>query len=59
LPADIDGARAPVTAADVKPWLDLIERLEDDSDFYRAACQRASTAAEAFSPAILGPRYSA
>ncbi len=59
LPADIDGARTPVTAADVKPWLDLIERLEDDSDFYQAACQRASTAAEAFSPASLGPRYSA
>lgn len=53
-----DGSTLP-TAADVRPWLETIVRLWDDTAFHRAANRRACAAAEAWHPAQLLPRFEA
>jgi glycosyltransferase involved in cell wall biosynthesis len=58
LPPDVDlSLRAPVAPEVVRPWLDLIERLEDDAEFYRAASDAALRAAERYRPERLRREY--
>ncbi len=45
------------SAEDVAPWLDLMERLEGDGQFYERESQRALAAASVYLPENLGPRY--
>jgi glycosyltransferase involved in cell wall biosynthesis len=47
----------PVAVEVVEPWLDLIERLEDDAEFYRAESERALEASAIYRPENLAPRY--
>ena len=46
----------PVSAEDVAPWLDCMERLVDDATYAQASA-RARVAGEAYQPAVLAPRY--
>jgi glycosyltransferase involved in cell wall biosynthesis len=58
LPPEIDlTLRAPVAPAVVSPWVDLIERLEDDAEFYRTASEAARKAAERYRPERLRREY--
>jgi glycosyltransferase involved in cell wall biosynthesis len=58
LPADVDlSVRAPVAPEVVRPWVDLIERLEDDAEFYRGASEAALRAAERYRPERLRREY--
>jgi glycosyltransferase involved in cell wall biosynthesis len=61
LSADSPGVTAnqPVLVATevVEPWIDLIERLEDDAEFYRAESERALAASAMYRPENLAPRY--
>jgi hypothetical protein len=41
----------------VKPWIDLIEKLEGDAAFYSGECARARQAAATYLPERLAPRY--
>ncbi len=47
----------PVSPDVVEPWIDLIERLEGDPDFYREESGRALAAAAIYRPENLAPRY--
>jgi glycosyltransferase involved in cell wall biosynthesis len=47
----------PVSPEVVEPWIELILRLEDDSDFYREESDRALQAASIYRPENLAPRY--
>lgn len=47
----------PVAAEVVEPWIELIERLEDDAEFYRAESERALAASAMYRPENLAPRY--
>ena len=51
------GQAVPVAAEVVEPWIDLIERLEDDAEFYRAESERALAASTMYRPENLAPRY--
>ncbi len=58
LPADFHPAsQAPVNAAAVKPWIDVIERLAFDEPFYQAEVERARQAAQLYHPENLRPMY--
>jgi glycosyltransferase involved in cell wall biosynthesis len=60
LPPEIDlSLRAPVAREVVTPWVDLIERLEDDAAFYRQASEAALRAAERYQPEKLRAEYAA
>jgi glycosyltransferase involved in cell wall biosynthesis len=57
LPAALTPATTtPVGADEVRPWLEVIERLADDT-FYATASARARAAGEAYLPQNLAPRY--
>ncbi len=45
--------------ADVEPWLQIVERLWDDPEFYAAEQARARAAAESFRAEALAPLYEA
>jgi glycosyltransferase involved in cell wall biosynthesis len=47
----------PVEPEVVEPWIGLIERLEDDAEFYRVESERALAASQIYRPENLGPRY--
>jgi glycosyltransferase involved in cell wall biosynthesis len=47
----------PVEPEVVEPWIGLIERLEDDAEFYRAESERALAAGQMYRPENLSPRY--
>ena len=58
LPNDLTlHTKAPVSAAAVEPWLDLLVRLTDDAEFYAAACRRAADAAIAYRSERVAPQY--
>lgn len=58
LPADYQfSSRVPVRAADVQPWMDVIERLAFDEPFYQAEAEKARQAAELYRPENLRPMY--
>lgn len=47
----------PASAAEVEPWMEIVERLEDDPAFYAAQRALALQAARAYSKPSLLPRY--
>lgn len=47
----------PVAADVVQPWIDVIIRLFDDEDFYRAESEKARKASERFRPEALSQQY--
>ena len=47
----------PVEAKVVRPWIDLISRLEDDEDFYQRHSSLAREAGQIYHPDRLIPRY--
>lgn len=47
----------PVDAEVVEPWLELMERLEGDAEFYAEESARAREAGKVYWPENLGPRY--
>jgi len=47
----------PVAPSLVAPWVKLIQRLEDDHDFYEQQSARAHEAAQIYKPENLAPRY--
>ncbi len=49
--------RMPVSADDVKPWLELMLKLADDEAFYANAVIRARSAGNAYRTAVMAPRY--
>ena len=49
--------KTPVEPAAVGAWLDLICRLEDNSEFYAAAHDKALLAGGSFLPDVLRPKY--
>jgi glycosyltransferase involved in cell wall biosynthesis len=51
-----ESQRVP-TAAEVEPWLDTLIRLWDDAAFYERQRERCLTAAEAWRPERVLPRY--
>lgn len=58
LPPEIDlSLRAPVAPEVVRPWVDLIARLEDDAEFYRTASEAALRASERYRPERLRAEY--
>ncbi len=58
LPASLTlETRAPVAAADVAAWLEVMLKLADDPACYSAASQRALAAGQAWHPDRLNPRY--
>lgn len=61
LPLPIDygpNTRAPLPAAAIEEWTELIARITRDEAFYAAESEKARKAAEAFNPQSLAPRYS-
>ncbi|MBV9657229.1 MAG: glycosyltransferase family 4 protein [Verrucomicrobia bacterium] len=58
LPVEVNlTTRLPVSPAIVQPWINLIERLADDAEFYEAQSRRAREAGRYFHPESLAPRY--
>ena len=58
IPPDVTPATdRPVAPEVVKPWIDLIEKLEGDAAFYSGECARARQAAATYLPERLAPRY--
>ncbi len=58
LPASLTlETRTPVVAADVAPWLELIEQLADDDAFYAESSARAKSAGDFYLPDTLASRY--
>lgn len=51
------GDRRPVSAETVQPWIDVIVRMFDDEEFYRAESTKAREAAKRFLPEMLAPQY--
>jgi hypothetical protein len=51
--------RAPLPAAAVEAWVDLIQRLTGDDAFYAVESEKALQAGRALDPAVLAPRYAA
>jgi len=49
--------RVPVSPEVVQPWIDVIVRMFDDEEFYRAECAKAREAAKRFLPEVLAPQY--
>lgn len=47
----------PVAPSVVAPWVKLIQRLEDDQEFYEHHSARAREAAQIYNPENLAPRY--
>lgn len=47
----------PASAADVEPWMELVQRLEDDPTFYTAQRARALEAGRIYAKQTLLPRY--
>ena len=48
-----------LTSEEVAPWVETIERLWDDADFYEAESRRCLRAAETWRPERLLPRFEA
>jgi len=58
LPDDLTvETRKPVSAAAVKPWIDVVERLCFDEPFYQAEVARAIAASEMYKPENIAPQY--
>ncbi|MGZ4815938.1 MAG: glycosyltransferase family 4 protein [Terriglobales bacterium] len=58
VPEEITPARRePLPSEVVQPWIDVIIRMFDDEEFYRAECEKARTAARKFLPETLAPEY--
>ena len=52
------GAEIP-TAEEVAPWVEAIERLYDDEEYYQGHSERSLLAAQAWRPVALLPRFEA
>lgn len=50
-------AMQPVGEREAGPWVELIERLNDDAGFYLSACERARREGEGLRFSALAPRY--
>jgi len=58
VPEEITPAtQKPVAPEVVQPWIDVIIRMFDDEDFYKAECDKARKAAKKFLPETLAPQY--
>jgi len=49
-------AKQPLEPADVRPWIEVIERLYDDEAFYQEQCERAREASRVYLPENLAPK---
>jgi len=58
VPEEITPARRePVSAQVVQPWIEIIIRMFDDEEFYKAESAKAREAAKKFLPGTLAPQY--
>jgi len=58
LPDDLTlESRKPVSAKAVQPWIDVIERLCFDEEFYQSEVRKTGPAAEMYKPANIAPHY--